>query len=241
MRSCLPLLALLGACEPEPAAPPPIEEPPALRVWEPAGLHASGELPERWHLLGAPPEQTANDLRLLLDGPDLVLVLEGQEHRRPARWTRLGPTLERCLGDPLATPPAGDPQALRLLVQDGGVLRMTLTLQGDNPCRLSGQVHLPIQGELADTGALMVDGQPWSDGGPARAKVHIRAWRRLLVQERWNELLPADRIELLEALSQDPDPEAAALLQSIIDRDPSAAADAKAALGRRPPTSENTP
>jgi hypothetical protein len=237
----LSLLVLLGACEQEPAPPPATVPPlPEPRMWVRAELVPadSPQLPERWRPADAGPGDHSEEALLSEKEGELVLSLDGREHARSARWTRLGPTLDRCLGDPksLFQRPAGDPGAVRVLWQERGRLWWQLTFSGDNPCQLAGSLRLPHDGEVPDTSALLVDGLPWSEGGPARAQEHIRAWRRLLVRESWNDLLAADRIELLEALSQDPDPEAAELLQAIVQRDPSTAADARRALERRPAT-----
>jgi hypothetical protein len=236
----LALLALLGACEqetgPVPAAPPPVSEP---RLWVRSDIEFTDtpDLPERWRPAEAKPGDRPEEAMLIHQDGELILWMDGRERVRSSRWTRLGPTLDRCLGDPMSHRhrPAYDPGAARVLWQEADQLWWQISFSGENPCRLGGSLRLPHDGEVPDTSALLVDGQPWSDGGPARALEHIRTWRRLLVRERWNELLAPERIELLEALSQDPDPEAAALLQAIIDRDPSAAADARRALERRPP------
>jgi len=257
------LLALLGACGDEPAPEPTPTTPPATTVWRLDALVSTDvELQARYptfpggaELLGVdcasardaigerPPPCTAEHWVAITGDSDAAPLthLRVGEHsqlldiapRRKQGWSLLGATLGPCLGDPLALPPAGDPDGLRLLQRDEDGLWWVLRLWGDNPCKLDGAVRLPVTGERVDTSALSVDDHPWSEDGHRIAEGHRRAWRRLLVRERWHELAPADKILALQGLAEDPDPEAASLLQTIIERDPSANADAERALERR--------
>ncbi len=268
-RSGAALVALLCSCDPapEPAPPPP---PPKVVRWQLVGaISAEGNLPypgfggaeallgqdcavasadmkarpspciaERWRAVESPGTPEVTVLRV---GRKLRLSRGGEVLDRSAEWSLLGPTLAACLGDPMDLPPAGDPAGVRSLIEDGGGLRWSLGLRGDNPCRLRGELSLPLSADRVDTSALQVEDRPWSDGGVERARELLNAWLRLELRERWPELGRAEKILGLERLSNDPHPEAGALLRSIAERDPASAADARQALERQNPSAEEEP
>ncbi len=194
---------------------------------------------ELWRPVAPSPQQ--GDAVLVRVGDQTRLRILGQDLDHDARWSLMGGTLGPCVSDPLALPPAGDAAGLRVLERLDGAYGWVLRFSGQNPCHLSGDLRLPIQGQRVDASGLSVDGTPWTEGGAQLAQERRLTWHRLLVRERWNELTPEDKILSIKALSEDPSSEADALLRAIIDRDPNADADARRALERRSQASAPEP
>ncbi len=251
------LLALTIGCGGEPPAEPPEPTPeprPQVERWRLAGLESndpayaqdfegleSGMLPgscsgtcivELWRPIA---EQELGDLTALFvrAGDRTQLIMGEQVVPAETRWTLLGSVLGPCVGDPLALPPAEDPEGFRHLERRGDALRWVLHFSGNNACHLEGELELPLRNARVDTGGLLVDGEPWDGRGHQLAQDHRRAWLRLLVREKWPELEAADKILAMQGLAGDPDPEAAVLLHAITERDPSSDADARQALEQR--------
>jgi len=191
-RSGLPLAALLGNACTTPAspdgAPPPA--PPSLVEFEqtraePCGPGCEVEL---WQA----------------DGEQLRVEIRPRAVRAPDRWMRGWPGLRgplgACLGDPLARPPAGDPEGLRQLVRVDGQAWWWIRLSGANRCALSGELALAVDRDRAQTDALSVGGLPWSEGGRAAATRALRAEARALPPAAWAAMDPEDRAWLELAL-----------------------------------------
>jgi len=252
------LLAMQLGCQPEPEPSPPVAATtePTLRRWRLAGVEsntpgASSGFPptevsflppdcrgtciaEHWRPLEpGPPYQAANDAVFLRMKGENSVTVDGLAHPADTRWPLMGSVLGPCIGDPLALPPADDPEGSRMLEQRGAELRWVIRLSGANGCNIDGELRLPLRTGRVDASLLSVDGLPWSEEGAELAAAVRRAWLRLLVRESWPELTAEDQLLALEGLSKDPDPEAEQLLLAIIDRDPSAAADAQHAVDRR--------
>lgn len=255
----LPLLLVLQlGCGSEPAPPPPTSPPPQPEFYRWRLASAESETPgvssgfppsggshlpqdcrgtciaEHWQPLDVgDPGQHLGPAVFVREGRSHIIHLGSERLEAVVRWPLMGGVLGPCVGDPLSLPPADDPQGNRMLELQGSDLRWVLLFSGANACHLAGELRLPIQGGRVDAILLEVDGQPWSEGGAKRAAELRRAWLRLLVRESWPELTAEDQILALKGLSEDPSPEAASLLQVIIDRDPSAADDAERALQHR--------
>lgn len=86
---------------------------------------------------------------------------EGEVVRARAHWSVLAGTLSRCMPDPLALPPAGDPGGDRGFDGDDWVLVFT----GQNRCRLEGTLRFAADADRADFDQLAVNGTPWTRGG----------------------------------------------------------------------------
>ncbi|MFZ5476508.1 MAG: hypothetical protein ACOZNI_06990 [Myxococcota bacterium] len=129
------------------------------------------------------------------------LAADGEIARATLRWPRLGQILEGCLDDdPLALPPAGDPGGTRAWVDDAWIL----TLTGENPCGLGGQLSLEVTSERAEWRRLLVDGVPWEQGG--RAIADGRQLERAVagVRARWETMDAREREQAIVSLARDP-------------------------------------
>jgi len=255
------LLAPHQACSPEGGGAAGVT--PSSSTWRLVGEHAIGAPRPASHpsfagaldLLGAdcttaavrlgaapPPcrvelwrrqDGTAPDALFLVVGSASELDVEGRAILRPTRWTRLGPTLGDCLGDPLDLPPAQDPAGFRGLVVTAGEPRWMLSFSGANRCALSGWILLSAADEGVDVERLEVDGLPWRAGGVERARERLRFWVREQLQRQIQVLGPEERIVGFEALVHDPDPAAGAILEGVAAGGGPGALDAAAALERR--------
>lgn len=125
-------------------------------------------------------------------------------------WTPIGGILASCLGDPLALPPADDPGARRTLEKRTWVI----TLSGENRCALAGSLRLDATRDRAEWSDISSQGLPWGSGGREAAQALLGAELRALVESRWSELTTIERTEALQALAQDPHPDA----RGLIDR-----------------------
>ena len=128
----------------------------------------------------ADPGACAAELWRAADGTEATLLrtraqLRWQEDTWPATWQRLGGALSMCLGDPLASPPAGDPAGFRILLArappaEDDAAQWILRLSGQNRCRLSGALILQARRDRVDARELLCDGVPWTAGGRDRAQ-----------------------------------------------------------------------
>ncbi len=207
--------------EPEPATPVALVPPEVVRF----RLVGPGAV-ERWQ---GPKGQSATfDRRtgeLVRTGsPPLAGRLE---------WPGLG-TLAMCLGDVLAEPVAGDPGAFRALVW-GAMPRWHLSLSGANRCSLEGVLVLEAVDDGIDPGGLSIEGRAWAAGGRVRAREILFAGLRADAEEAWPDLAVPARIRLLDLLSKDPEPEAAAVLNRLAEIAGDQRGDVEAALARRAP------
>jgi len=252
------LLVIQLGCQPEPAPSAPFVKAaePTLRRWRLAGVESdtpgssSGFPPtdvsflppdctgtcitEHWRPLEpAQLDEAASNAVFVRMKGESTLHLDGRAHPADTRWPLMGTVLGPCIGDPLALPPADDPEGSRMLEQRGTELRWVIRLSGANGCNIDGVLRLPLRTGRVDASLLSVDGKPWAEGGAELAAALRRAWLRILVRESWPKLTDEDQILALEGLRKDPDPEAGQLLLAIIDRDPSAAGDAQRAIDRR--------
>ena len=184
------LILLLACAEPAPTAPPPapIVEAVAPTVfrWRIRGrvgpvrstlpsplpfeggealmARCAGVLPcsaERWE------REDGRQMDLLRVG-DVVQAADGS-FTWPARWRRLNGDLAACAGDPLALPPAGDPGALRILVEEPSGPWWEVSWSGANRCGLTGALRLRADAETVDATAVRVEGLRWGAGGRERA------------------------------------------------------------------------
>ena len=185
------LILLLACAESAPPAPPPVPIPeapplPAALRWRILGrmgpvlstlpsplpfeggealmARCAGQLPcsaERWE------REDGRRMDLLRVG-DVVVAADGA-FTWPARWRRLNGDLAACAGDPLALPPAGDPGALRILVEEAAGPWWEVSWSGANRCGLTGQLRLRADAETVDATGVIVEGLPWSKGGRERA------------------------------------------------------------------------
>ena len=187
---------------------------------------------ELWQAVEASGDGSDDSAIFLRVGKRTLLRLLGQEFRREASWRWLSSPLSDCLGDPLASPPAGDLAGYRLLVSDERDPHWLLQLSGDNTCHLSGSILLPITGKQAGSQSLSVDGAPWREGGSQLARSHLRAHLRSRALEEWPAAEADQRILLLLLLSRDTDPEAGRILSELKRLHPEAADDIDAALLR---------
>ena len=183
---------LVGGCA-EPPSPPPKSPPiveaapaPASLRWRILGrmgpvrstlpsplpfeggealmARCAGVLPcsaERWE------RQDGRQMDLLRVG-DQVLAADGA-FSWPARWRRLNGDLAACAGDPLALPPAGDPGALRVLIEEPSGPWWEVSWSGENRCGLAGSLRLRADAETVDATAVTVEGLRWGAGGRERA------------------------------------------------------------------------
>lgn len=222
------LVVALG-CAPEAppgpvSAPPPSRAPPT-QTWRRTGSTASGVTPagaeriqsrcggpcevESWH--PEPAAAGAAPLLLVVEGDRLWL--DGHRGAWRTRWRSLSGTLALCLGDPLATPPAGDPGGHRLLHQRAGEWRWSVHLSGANVCGLSGHLELDALGDRVRAHALQVGHLSWAEGGREAAAPTARGLARAAAEARWPTADAAERAEILAALSKDP--EASALVLAL--------------------------
>jgi hypothetical protein len=155
------------------------------------------------------------------------------------RWPGLG-TLGMCLGDVLADPLPADPGAFRALVW-GTEAHWHLTLSGTNRCSLGGVLVLDVLDDGVDPSGLEVEGLPWSQGGRQRARVILAAGLRADAERVWGELDVPARIRLLDLLSRDPEPEAAAVLHRLLDLAGPMRVDVEGAISRRAPIGPHAP
>jgi hypothetical protein len=228
-------------------------------VYDPGGSETPGVLPfpagQRWlddrcgppkatraeihpcraeHLLSRREgEPEAREALFLRTGVSTLLVMDGVERVASGSWPGLGATLLACLGDPLALRPAQDPGATRVLVQLGEVFRWNLGFSGQGRCGLQGGLGLDALGSRVDVADLRVEERTWSQGGRERAEAWLLAENRARATEIWPTLPPDERILLLKALAEDPDPEAESVLRSLERLDPPSSSDIARALERR--------
>ncbi len=92
----------------------------------------------------------------------------------PATWKRLDGSLAVCLGHPFFDPPAADPSARRVLVEEGDSHTWVLLFTGGSPCRLEGALSLAARGPEVNVGELEVDGIAFSGGGRALLDRRVR-------------------------------------------------------------------
>lgn len=169
-------LALAVACASDPAPPAPAAK-DATRTWRRIGSTADGAAPEA---ATAEAARCASPCVAELWEPtsdasaatSIVLLRSDSEMRAADRrgvwqttWRGLSGTLALCLGDPLATPPAGDPAGFRLLHAREGQWAWSVHLSGANPCGLDGQIELAAHGHRVRTHDLRAATLPWADGG----------------------------------------------------------------------------
>jgi hypothetical protein len=145
-------------------------------------------------------------------GDEIDLVRVGDRIRRPDRldrwpvqWRGLAGTLTVCMGDPLATPPAKDPQGFRALHQRGTEWRWSIDLSGANPCGIAGRIELDATRDRLRAVELTVDHQPWDSGGRALANERARSIVRADIQRRWPTADAATREKWRRQLRLDPD------------------------------------
>ncbi|MEC7948062.1 MAG: hypothetical protein VX265_10885 [Myxococcota bacterium] len=122
-------------------------------------------------------------------------------------------TLALCLGDPLATPPAGDPAGFRLLHARSDSWAWSVHLSGANPCGLDGQIELDAHGHRVRTHGLRAATLPWAEGGREAVVPVARRMARDAAEDRWPEADEAERARIIAALAKDP--EAAPLVRRL--------------------------
>lgn len=132
---------------------------------------------------------------------------DGRPVRARTAWPTLGPTLEVCLGDPFAIPPAGDPGGDRTYTDEGWSIRLT----GDNPCGLGGALVLHATGDRTRWDTLTVAGVPWATGGRELARPLAQARVRAVVARDLPTYDRGARVAAIIALEGDDSPEAEAL------------------------------
>lgn len=236
----------LGAVHPRPR--PGFEE--AVDLLGPECATATARLGDRappcraelWRPL-RPAGEPVDDARafLLQVGRSTLLLTASGEHQRSARWPDLGPVLERCLGDPLALPPTGDPQGYRHLVIEAESAAWVLHLSGANACQLSGSLRLGISPDQVSVEDLSVGAVPWRERGAQAALAMQRAAVRVEVRDRFAELSAAERIVGFETLVHDPDPEALTILEQLAATGGPGSRDAARAIERRARHEEGSP
>ncbi len=148
-------------------------------------------------------------------------------------WPGLG-TLGMCLGDVLQDPLPADPGAFRKL-EWAMEPRWMLELSGANRCSLAGVLVLGAVSDTIDPSGLSIEGLAWQEGGRQRARVILAAGLRADAEQEWPGLSIPDRIRLLDVLSRDPEPEAAAVLQRLLAIAGDQRPDVESALSRRTP------
>ena len=107
-----------------------------------------------------------------------------------------------------------------------------LSFSGQNLCAMGGQLLLRADRDEVDTRHLTIGGLPWQDDGRRLAERLLMKRVREEATALWPVLPPTDRIRLLHALSQDPDPEAAEVLGVLRRLDSASAADIDQAMQR---------
>jgi len=141
---------------------------------------------------------------------------DGATEQWQTGWRGLAGPLDLCLGDPLATPPAGDPGGFRLLHERGGHWRWSVHFSGANPCGITGHLELDATADRVDANALAVDGAPWARGGRERARARARALARAEAEAAWTNATGPERVRILNALKHDP--AAAGLVEALESR-----------------------
>ena len=99
--------------------------------------------------------------------------------RWPTKWNRLSGVLEHCLGDPLDSPPGGDPGGWRQLVTEGTGTSVTkaqwlIHLSGENRCQIYGTLELDATGPTINARALRCGESPWLQGGRECARTTLQ-------------------------------------------------------------------
>ncbi|MCB9758701.1 MAG: hypothetical protein H6739_02580 [Alphaproteobacteria bacterium] len=211
-------LLLLVACDlPSPPKPPPPAE-VTLRL-----SSVEGDVEHYLDPDGGPPAR--------YDRATRTLERDGEAVKARVRWGAMGAELGPCVGDPLALPPAGDTGGFRKLVW-ATPPRWRVELSGFNRCSLSGAFELDTRVDRVPVVELVVDGRPWREGGREHARAILRAEVRADALRAWPDMSKAERILLLKALSEDPEPAALDVLESLRVRQDVVTADVEDAIAR---------
>ncbi len=189
-------------------------------------------LPFRLVETGAVQTWRAGDEEAVLDTTTRRLTRGDQTYRARLQWPSWQ-SLELCLGDPLALPPAGDPAGFRLMAWDPEPT-WVLDLSGANRCNATGQVSFRVDADSVNVEALLIDGLPWGEGGRERGRELALQAFRADVLTSWSAASETDRSNALLLLQHDPDPEAESILRALAELADHRLHDVERALANRP-------
>ncbi len=131
---------------------------------QPAPFNGGQALVESCQSLPCAAEQWSGE-----NGESVKAKREGKHYfwgteKWPGAWRRLNGSLKDCLKDPLFYPPAQNSQNLRWLEWKKEPV-WVLSLSGENPCQIKGELRLLANGSKIWTEKLHVNGKKWTEGG----------------------------------------------------------------------------